>query len=211
MSVMEDREMRTIKVRNIFDSRIDEELLYELFLQAGPINSITMPVGPNGRKTMAIIEYTYEVAVPFALFIFEGTELYGVRLYLSSSNNNPPEFYVPKDGVKGPPIPPPFDNFAPPPNMMMNFSNSSIPSEPNFEALLEMGQNMLIPPPLGFGGSIPMSLPLPPYGFNTNDHGNQRRNDYRNEGRERNNDRGERHHDSPRRKDRGKKHKYKRR
>lgn len=156
-----------------------------------------MPVGQNGRKTMAIIEYTYEVAVPYALFIFEGTELYGVRLCMSSSNNNPPPFYVSKDAVNDIPVPTPFDNFnsrhktfdnfnarhEPHPQMMMNISESSFSSEPNFDALLQMGQNMLIPPPMGFD-VMPMNMPMTLFSLHTNDLRNQIRTDYQDHGRD---------------------------
>lgn len=172
-----------------------------------------IPTGHNGSRSKAIIEYAHEVAVPYALFIFDGTELYGNRLHLSSANNDDPLFYAPKDRMNGPPAPPPFDCFddpAPPANMILNVSNTSSPSEPNFEALLRMGQSMLIPPPMGFGGN----MPIPPFGFNTNDNGFQPRQDYRDHQRERGSyrdfDRGNRDN-SGRRHDRDHHHKHNRR
>lgn len=175
-----------------------------------------MPVGPNGKKNLAIVEYTHEVAVPYALFILEGTELFGARLCLSSNNNNSPSFYVPKYEANCLPVPAPFDKFEPsrpPPQMMLNISNSSHHSEPNFDALLQMGQNMLIPPPIGFGG-IPMNLPMSsPYDFNSNDHRNHSRHSHRDHDRDRNGyrdyDREERDHS--RRSNSGGRHKHRRR
>lgn len=164
--VMDSLEMRTIKISNLYDQRINEELLYELFLQAGPINSITMPMGPNGRRTMAIIEYTHESAVPFAMFIFEGTELYDSPLYLTCDNPNPPSFYSENDFDESNNGSVPFLPFNDPmcsnnqTNLIMNTTNSS-PNEPNFDALLKMGQNMFMPPPFGVNGPMSFNLISP--------------------------------------------------
>ncbi|KAI5639948.1 RNA recognition motif domain-containing protein [Phthorimaea operculella] len=62
-----------------------EELLYELFLQAGPLEKVRIPRDRDGRqKNFAFITYCHEVSVPYAISLFRGTALFHKTLSLQS-------------------------------------------------------------------------------------------------------------------------------
>ncbi|XP_053612252.1 RNA-binding protein 7 [Plodia interpunctella] len=62
-----------------------EELLYELFLQAGPLEKVRIAKDRDGRqKNFAFITYSHEVSVPYALNLFRGTALFHRKLSLQS-------------------------------------------------------------------------------------------------------------------------------
>ncbi|XP_026755291.1 RNA-binding protein 7 [Galleria mellonella] len=60
-----------------------EELLYELFLQAGPLERVRIGKDKDGRqKSYAFITYCHEVSVPYAYHLFQGTALFHKKLML---------------------------------------------------------------------------------------------------------------------------------
>ncbi|KAJ2949975.1 hypothetical protein O0L34_g11302 [Tuta absoluta] len=62
-----------------------EELLYELFLQAGPLEKVRIPRDRDGRqKNFAFITYCHEVSIPYAISLFRGTALFHKTLSLQS-------------------------------------------------------------------------------------------------------------------------------
>ncbi|XP_013187819.2 RNA-binding protein 7 [Amyelois transitella] len=62
-----------------------EDLLYELFLQAGPLEKVRIAKDRDGRqKNFAFITYCHEVSVPYALNLFRGTSLFHRKLSLQS-------------------------------------------------------------------------------------------------------------------------------
>ncbi|XP_064594725.1 LOW QUALITY PROTEIN: RNA-binding protein 7-like [Liolophura sinensis] len=77
---------RTIYVGNISD-RVSEEILYELFLQAGPLEKVTIPKDKEGRRRkFGFVTFKHDVSVPYTLQLFEGLSLYGRSLNLKSRN-----------------------------------------------------------------------------------------------------------------------------
>ncbi|RZF44497.1 hypothetical protein LSTR_LSTR002270 [Laodelphax striatellus] len=72
-----EEDYRRIYVGNLPD-QIDEELLYELFIQAGPVEEVSLPKKPDGSpKQFAFILFKQECSVIYAKELFETTRLFG--------------------------------------------------------------------------------------------------------------------------------------
>lgn len=72
----DDEELRTLFCGNL-DERVSEEVLYEVFLQAGPIEEVRIPTDNTGRqRNFGFVRYQHLCAVPFALQLYQGLELY---------------------------------------------------------------------------------------------------------------------------------------
>ncbi|XP_041985934.1 RNA-binding protein 7 [Aricia agestis] len=81
---MIDEDTKTLWCGNLAD-QVTEEVLYELFLQAGPLEKVKIPRDRDGRqKNFAFITYCHEVSVPYALNLFRGTALFYRTLNLQS-------------------------------------------------------------------------------------------------------------------------------
>ncbi|XP_059049573.1 RNA-binding protein 7 [Achroia grisella] len=79
---MIDEDRKTLWCGNL-PEQSTEELLYELFLQAGPLESVRIGKDKDGRqKNFAFITYCHEVSVPYALKLFQGTALFHKKLTL---------------------------------------------------------------------------------------------------------------------------------
>lgn len=80
-----DEEKRTLWVGGI-DSQVDEEMLYELMLNAGPIESIKIPKDKNTQrsKSFAFVLYQYEESLQYAVDLFCDTRLFGTPLKLQN-------------------------------------------------------------------------------------------------------------------------------
>ncbi|XP_035536417.1 RNA-binding protein 7 [Morone saxatilis] len=79
---IEDETDRTLFIRNL-DSRVTEELLFELFVQAGPLIKTKIPKDADGKqKTFGFAVYKHEVSVPYAMQLINGTSLYGRALHV---------------------------------------------------------------------------------------------------------------------------------
>ncbi|KAM6933091.1 RNA-binding protein 7 [Xenentodon cancila] len=84
---------RTLFIRNL-DARVTEELLFELFLQAGPLVKTKIPKDSDGKqKTFGFAVYKHEVSVPYAMQLLDGTPLFGktinVQFRSGSSHSSP--------------------------------------------------------------------------------------------------------------------------
>ncbi|KAI8033692.1 RNA-binding protein 7 [Drosophila gunungcola] len=76
----EDEEQRTLFCGNL-DERVTEEILYEVFLQAGPIEFVRIPSDNTGRqRNFGFVTYQRLCAVPFALDLYLGLELFNKKL-----------------------------------------------------------------------------------------------------------------------------------
>ncbi|XP_056139649.1 RNA-binding protein 7 [Lampris incognitus] len=131
----EDETNRTLFIRNL-DQRVTEELLFELFLQAGPLIKTKIPKHTDGKqKTFGFVMYKHEESVPYALKLLEGTSLYDRTIYIqfksgsshdnssgNSQNSSPastPSPHGPRTQVQLNSSP-----YAPPPLMQKSFSSS---------------------------------------------------------------------------------------
>jgi len=98
----DDEEKRTLFVANLH-SRITEEIFFELFLQAGPIESVRIPKDKesNRQKTFGFITYKYACAVPYALRLYDGIKLFGKELIIKArsikESKETPNSYLSKE------------------------------------------------------------------------------------------------------------------
>lgn len=82
----EDEEQRTIFCANLSE-RVTEEILYELFIQGGPIESVRIPKDKDGRqRTFGFVTFLHSCTVPYALELFSGVRLYNRELILKFKN-----------------------------------------------------------------------------------------------------------------------------
>ncbi|KAK2846997.1 hypothetical protein Q5P01_009996 [Channa striata] len=79
---IEEEADRTLFIRNL-DSRVTEELLFELFLQAGPLIKTKIPKDSDGKqKSFGFAVYKHEVSVPYAMQLLDGTSLFGRNIHV---------------------------------------------------------------------------------------------------------------------------------
>ncbi|XP_040903229.1 RNA-binding protein 7 [Toxotes jaculatrix] len=79
---IEDETDRTLFIRNL-DPRVTEELLFELFLQAGPLIKTKIPKDSDGKqKTFGFAVYKHEESVPYAMQLLNGTSLFGRSIHV---------------------------------------------------------------------------------------------------------------------------------
>uniref|UniRef100_A0A8C7E4L0 Splicing regulator RBM11 n=1 Tax=Naja naja TaxID=35670 RepID=A0A8C7E4L0_NAJNA len=72
-----DEPDRTLFVGNL-DSRVKEEILYELFLQAGPVSKVTICKDKDGNpKSFGFVCFKHTESVPYAMALLNGIRLYG--------------------------------------------------------------------------------------------------------------------------------------
>uniref|UniRef100_A0A8C5E1U5 RRM domain-containing protein n=1 Tax=Gouania willdenowi TaxID=441366 RepID=A0A8C5E1U5_GOUWI len=73
---------RTLFIRNL-DSKVTEEILFELFLQAGPMVKTKIPKDTDGKqKTFGFAVYKHEESVPYAMELLNGTVLHGRSIHV---------------------------------------------------------------------------------------------------------------------------------
>ena len=80
MAGMRDAEC-SIFVANL-DSRISEDILWELFLQAGPVKSVHIPIDKESGKqrNFAFIEFSSSISAHYAWELLDGIKLYNCTL-----------------------------------------------------------------------------------------------------------------------------------
>lgn len=79
---------RTLWCGNLSD-KVTEELLYELFLQAAPLERVKIPTDKEGRKlNYAFITFKHEISVDYTLQLLNGICLFGKNINLKRRNAN---------------------------------------------------------------------------------------------------------------------------
>ncbi|XP_062860982.1 RNA-binding protein 7 [Trichomycterus rosablanca] len=79
MGIADDAD-RTLFVGNL-DPQVTEELLFELFLQAGPLIKVKIPKDNDGKsKQFAFVNFRHEASVPYSMELLNGIRLYGRQL-----------------------------------------------------------------------------------------------------------------------------------
>ena len=133
-----EEESRKLYCGNL-DTQVDDELLYELFTQAGPVEKVSMPRDRNSGSSLgyAFIVFKHECSVPYALEIFEDTTLYGKL----------PKLRARRGATSGHQR-----SQSTPMNFMPN------PAAMDFDSLLNMSRNMLNPMPMGMPMRSPMGM-----------------------------------------------------
>ncbi|XP_039193168.1 splicing regulator RBM11 [Crotalus tigris] len=72
-----DEPDRTLFVGNL-EGRVKEEILYELFLQAGPVSKVTICKDKDGNpKSFGFVCFKHTESVPYAMALLNGIRLYG--------------------------------------------------------------------------------------------------------------------------------------
>ncbi|XP_044312285.1 RNA-binding protein 7 isoform X2 [Varanus komodoensis] len=68
---------RTLFVGNL-DPKVTEELLFELFHQAGPVIKVKIPKDRDGKpKQFAFVNFKHEESVPYGMSLLNGIKLFG--------------------------------------------------------------------------------------------------------------------------------------
>ncbi|CAF1537301.1 unnamed protein product [Rotaria magnacalcarata] len=153
MAHRESRDRRTLYCGNLHEN-VTEEMLFELFLQSGPLESVTMK--RDGRRSFGFITFKHEESVPYAEAIMENVCLFSrpLRLAARSSNkdfnSNPNEPYTPEMYVSDsslhrttpwhspqqpPPPPPPLppqQQQQPLPISLFSNNDMNYPSQPHY-------------------------------------------------------------------------------
>lgn len=131
---IEDEADRTLFIRNL-DARVTEELLFELFLQAGPLIRTKIPKDSDGKqKTFGFAVYKHEVSVPYAMQLLNGTSLHGRTIHVqfrsgsshsSSPGNSQTSSPANTPNPHGQRTPIQFSSppYTPPPQMQRSFSS----------------------------------------------------------------------------------------
>ncbi|KAJ8368887.1 hypothetical protein SKAU_G00089150 [Synaphobranchus kaupii] len=87
-----DEADRSLFVGNL-DPKVTEELLFELFLQAGPLIKVRIPKDNDGKpKHFGFVNFKHEVSVMYAMNLLNGTRLHGrplkIQFRSGSSHSN---------------------------------------------------------------------------------------------------------------------------
>ncbi|XP_030383428.1 putative tRNA pseudouridine synthase Pus10 [Scaptodrosophila lebanonensis] len=87
----DDEEQRTLFCGNL-DEHVTDDILYEIFLQAGPIESVRIPKDGGGRqRNFGFVTYFHLSAVPFALDLFQGLELFQKKVTIKAQAADRPQ------------------------------------------------------------------------------------------------------------------------
>jgi len=130
---------RTVWCGNLSE-KVTEEVLYELFLQAGPLETVKIPKDNNGRqRNFGFITFKHVCSVPYSLALFEGTSLFNKVLLLQSRNTNT-DIPQGQDGMNNIHS----SGRQRTQSLPTNFgSNTAAAAMPDFNMLLQHGQQML--------------------------------------------------------------------
>uniref|UniRef100_A0A4W5RFY7 RNA binding motif protein 11 n=1 Tax=Hucho hucho TaxID=62062 RepID=A0A4W5RFY7_9TELE len=80
---------KTVFVANL-GSSANEEILFELFLQAGPLKKVTIARDREGRqRSYGFVYYKHAEAVPYAIALLNGTWLFGRQIRLQYGTGRP--------------------------------------------------------------------------------------------------------------------------
>lgn len=86
----DDEDKRTLFCANL-DDKVTEELLFEVFTQAGPIERVRIPKDNNGKqRTFGFITYVHKCTPPYAMQLFKGLSLYRRQLNIKFQGNSKP-------------------------------------------------------------------------------------------------------------------------
>ncbi|XP_069695561.1 RNA-binding protein 7 [Periplaneta americana] len=148
-----DEDKRTVWCGNLSE-KVTEEVLYELFLQAGPLEKVRIPKDRDGRqRNFGFITFKHECSVPYSVALFEGTSLFNKLLILQSRNGTSvdvPQVGVGRNIFHG-------SERQRTQSLPINFGNApaAATAVPDYNLLLQLGQQMLVP---GTFGSMPVQL-----------------------------------------------------
>lgn len=118
----DNSDQRTVWCGNLSE-KITDDLLFELFLQAGPIQKVSIPKDREGRPIgYGFVTFKHEVSVKYAIQLLDGTSLFDKRINLKPRTRQEPK----RENV----------NVVPVPAVMYNSMN-------DISTLMQMGAHML--------------------------------------------------------------------
>jgi len=81
----DDEHLRTLYCQGV-SKKVDEEILYELFLNAGPLEKVVIPKDKETKqqKTFGFIVFQHQESTEFAYNLLNGTELFGQPIRLQN-------------------------------------------------------------------------------------------------------------------------------
>lgn len=84
-----ERDERCVFVGNL-EARVTEEILWELFLQAGPLEAVHIPKDKETgkQKTYGFVSFSSEVSAPYAICLMDGIPLYGRPISVNHAAQN---------------------------------------------------------------------------------------------------------------------------
>lgn len=83
-----DEDQRTVWCGNLSD-KVTEEILYELFLQAAPLERIRIPRDKDGKQSSyGFITFKHFISVQYAIDLLNGTSLYDRRINIKPRASN---------------------------------------------------------------------------------------------------------------------------
>ncbi|NXQ27057.1 RBM7 protein, partial [Alaudala cheleensis] len=157
---------RTLFVGNL-DPKVTEELIFELFHQAGPVITVKIPKDRDGRpKQFAFVNFKHEESVPYGLRLLNGIKLYGrpMRIQFRSGSshaaqdNNPSCSQLGAVGTNPPGMPHPASNCSRVPDVM---ASPGFPSSLQRQAVVRAQMNSARQQPQ-FGGKYEQPGFAPP-------------------------------------------------
>jgi len=78
-----DDSERTLYIGNLHEN-VTDDLLYELFLQAGPLQGPVKTVKVEGKSPFAFVLYQHEESVPYAIALLNGIRLFDKALQVKA-------------------------------------------------------------------------------------------------------------------------------
>jgi len=80
-----DQDARTLYVRGITEE-IDQEILFELFQNAGPLVKVNIPIDnqTKRKKNFCFVEFQHKETVPYAIDLFRDIKLFGRSLQMQN-------------------------------------------------------------------------------------------------------------------------------
>ena len=86
-SQRDEQQLRTVWVGGLHE-KVDDEILYELFLNAGPLEKVTIPKDRETKKhkSFAFVLFQHEESVRYACDLLSNVELFGKKVILSPSH-----------------------------------------------------------------------------------------------------------------------------
>ena len=88
MSFHLNEDRLTVFVGNI-DEKVTEELLFELFLQTGPLKNVSIPKDfkTGGKRNFAFVTFKHEVSVKYSINLLSGIKLFDKSLVVKKRHD----------------------------------------------------------------------------------------------------------------------------
>lgn len=148
-----EKDAKTLYCGNLADE-VTEELLYELFLQGGPVEEVKIVKDKNGKsRGFGFITFKHAVSVPYALQLMTGESLFGRALRMQERGSNPGSPVVHHNGHQKSHTCPPGFNFdirSSPVSPRSNFERPNSCPSPAFQNFANA--NIRLSPNYGGGG-----------------------------------------------------------